>query len=165
MPVPPAPPSRSTLRSRSPPARPRSIPRPPSSRPSTKKDERKKREPKVESRIDLDEPKPEPKVTKTEPRPEPRITKTEPKVDTKADTNLGYLTAYATPFAQVAVDGKPTGKTTPITPMGKIPLSPGVHKVTFSVGREKFTYVVKIEAGKTSKITKDLPVSGASDDE
>ena len=73
--------------------------------------------------------------------------------------DVGYLTAYATPFAQVSIDGKPTGKSTPITPMAKIPLSPGVHKVTFTVGREKFTYAIEIEAGKTAKISKDLPVT------
>ena len=97
---------------------------------------------------------------KTDPKTDPKVVKTDPKAE-----NVGYLTAYATPFAQVAIDGKPTGKTTPITPMGKIALSPGIHKVTFSVGREKFTYSVKIEAGKTAKITKDLPVSGTSEDE
>jgi len=80
--------------------------------------------------------------------------------DKPATEAVGYLTAYATPWAQVAIDGKPTGKMTPITPQGKIPLPPGVHKITFTVGREKFTYSVKIEAGKTSKITKDLPVTG-----
>ena len=119
---------------------------------------------KREERIDLSETRTDvkPGGTKPDVKPDVKVVDT---ATPKEDKNVGYLTAYATPFAQVSIDGKPTGKTTPITPMGKIPLSPGIHKITFSVGREKFTYSVKIEAGKTSKITKDLPVSGASEDE
>ncbi len=146
-------------------------------KPDPKKDDHSRTDartdPKVDAKIDLDEPRPDivtpkadPKLDKPKtdkPRTDPKLDKqVDPRPDPKADATVGYLTAYATPFAQVAVDGKATGKTTPITPMGKIALSPGIHKVTFSVGREKFTYTVKIEAGKTAKITKDLPVSSAA---
>ncbi|HUQ01178.1 MAG TPA: protein kinase [Kofleriaceae bacterium] len=138
------------------------VPKPdtkPDTKPDSRPDRRKpKTDGKVDTRIDLDEPRPDIVTPKTDPKPKVD-SKTDPRPDPKADANVGYLTAYATPFAQVSVDGKPTGKTTPITPMGKIALTPGIHKVTFSVGREKFTYTVKIEAGKTAKITKDLPVT------
>jgi hypothetical protein len=106
-------------------------------------------------RIDLGADVPVPPAHKP---PEPEVTR--PVEKAKPET-VGYLTAYATPFAQVSVDGQPTGKSTPITPMGKIALPPGIHKVTFVVGRQTFTYSVKIELGKTAKISRDLPVSGA----
>jgi hypothetical protein len=77
----------------------------------------------------------------------------------KTDDPNGYLVAYTTPWAKVSIDGKDTGKMTPIAPRAKIALPPGKHKVTFVVGRESWSYTVTIKAGETSKITKDLPVS------
>jgi len=71
----------------------------------------------------------------------------------------GYLIAYTTPFAALSIDGASTGKSTPITPRAKIALTPGLHKATFAVGREKWTFTVKIEAGKTTTISRDLPVT------
>ena len=78
--------------------------------------------------------------------------------DAKPD-DKGYLVAYTTPWAKVSIDGKDTGKMTPIAPRAKIALTPGKHKVTFVVGRESWSYTVTIKAGETAKITKDLPVS------
>jgi hypothetical protein len=86
-----------------------------------------------------------------------RTTKTDPKV--AVATGDGYLVAYTTPWAKVVIDGKDSGKMTPIAPRAKIALPPGKHKVTFVVGRENWSYIVTIKAGETSKITKDLPVS------
>jgi serine/threonine protein kinase len=86
-----------------------------------------------------------------------KTTKTDPKV--AVATGDGYLVAYTTPWAKVVIDGKDTGKMTPIAPRAKIALPPGKHKVTFVVGRENWSYTVTIKAGETSKITKDLPVS------
>ena len=77
---------------------------------------------------------------------------------TAAAPEPGFLLAYTTPYAKVVVDGVDTGKITPITPRAKIPLSPGDHKVTFVVGREKMTFRVKIVAGKDTKLIKDLQV-------
>ncbi len=74
-------------------------------------------------------------------------------------TGEGYLVAYTTPFAALSIDGAATGKTTPITPRAKIVLAAGLHKVTFTVGREKWTFTVKIEPGKMTTISKDLPVT------
>ena len=84
---------------------------------------------------------------------------TGPVKTTKTDDPNGYLVAYTTPWAKVSLDGKDTGKMTPIAPRAKIALPPGKHKVTFIVGRESWSYTVTIKAGETSKITKDLPVS------
>ena len=69
----------------------------------------------------------------------------------------GYLIAYTTPFASISVDGTARG-TTPITPRQKIALSPGIHKVLFKVGSDSWVFRVKIEAGKTTTLSKDLPV-------
>jgi hypothetical protein len=85
----------------------------------------------------------------------PRAT---PSAATGAD-DVGYLVAYSTPWAKVLIDGKDTGKMTPIAPRAKIALPPGKHKVTFVVGRESWSYTVTITAGETSKLTKDLPVT------
>ncbi len=73
----------------------------------------------------------------------------------------GYLIAWTTPWARVWIDGKDTGKTTPIAPRAKIPLSPGKHKVTFVVGTEKFSYPVVIEPGAVKKLRKELPLQTA----
>lgn len=72
----------------------------------------------------------------------------------------GFLVVYSTPFARILVDGKDTGKTTPISPRASIALPPGKHTLTFVVTtagvEERFTYAITIESGKTAKITKDL---------
>jgi hypothetical protein len=120
---------------------------------------------------------PRPRTTEARARTEPRTdarkteprTRTEPKPDAKVDAAAttgadGYLIASTTPWAQVAIDGVPTGKMTPITMQGKIALSPGPHKLTFTVAREKFHFTVKIEAGKTTRFTKDLQVQSPSAD-
>jgi hypothetical protein len=110
------------------------------------------------------EPKPR-TTTATEPRPartEPKPTRPEATVPAGAD---GYLIASTTPWAQVAIDGVPTGKMTPITMQGKIALKPGPHKLTFTVGRDKFHFTVKIEPGKTTRFTKDLQVQNPAADE
>ena len=72
--------------------------------------------------------------------------------------NVGYLIANTTPWAKVLIDGKDTGKTTPIAPRAKIPLRPGKHRVTFVVGAKKYSYPIIIEAGKDHRLIKELPV-------
>ena len=86
-----------------------------------------------------------------------RTARTDPKVDAKSGD--GYLVAYTTPWAKVLIDGKDSGKMTPIAPRAKIKLEAGKHKVTFVVGRESWSYTISINPGETTKITKDLPVS------
>ena len=67
----------------------------------------------------------------------------------------GYLRLGSKPWTKVSIDGRDTGQTTPI---GKLPLSAGTHKVTlinpqFQI-RETFT--VEIHAGETETVIKDL---------
>jgi len=71
----------------------------------------------------------------------------------------GYLIAWTTPWARVFIDGKDTGKMTPIAPRARIALTPGTHKVTFVVGAERFSYSVDVAAGETLRLKKDLPVA------
>jgi hypothetical protein len=83
----------------------------------------------------------------------------EPRAEARAKAEeVGYLLAYTTPWARVHVNGKDTGKMTPIAQRAKIPLRPGKHTVTFVVGRETFDYVVVIEPGKDRRLVEDLPV-------
>ncbi|HUH04340.1 MAG TPA: PEGA domain-containing protein, partial [Kofleriaceae bacterium] len=76
----------------------------------------------------------------------------------EADDTQGYLIANTTPWARVWIDGKDTGRSTPIARRSKIKLAPGKHKVVFVVGNQKFPYSVVITAGETSKLVKDLVV-------
>ncbi len=129
-----------------------------------------KAEPKPEPRVirpGAAKPKPKPKAVAkpkpaakpkpvAKPKPKPR-TRPKPKVAASAK-GKGFLVANTKPWAKVLVDGKDTGKTTPILPRAKIGLKPGNHKVTFVVSGKKFHYTVKIVAGETARLIKKLPV-------
>jgi tetratricopeptide (TPR) repeat protein len=68
------------------------------------------------------------------------------------DDDAGYLQVSSKPAAKILIDGKDTGRTTPL----ELALVPGKHKVTFVVGRDRYTYAVTIKAGQTESMTKDL---------
>jgi hypothetical protein len=71
-------------------------------------------------------------------------------------TAPGSFSAFTQPFARVFIDGKDTGKTTPIPPRSAIPLPPGKHDITFVVGEQRFTYRVTIAPGKNENLVKTL---------
>ncbi len=56
------------------------------------------------------------------------------------------------------VDGKDTGKTTPVAPRAKIPLTPGKHKVTFEVDGKQFHFPIVVKSGEITRLIKKLPV-------
>jgi len=58
----------------------------------------------------------------------------------------------------VWIDGKDTGRNTPIAKRSAIKLKPGKHSVWFVVGTQKFKYSVVIAAGATEKMIEDLPI-------
>ncbi|HEX2573885.1 MAG TPA: PEGA domain-containing protein, partial [Polyangia bacterium] len=60
----------------------------------------------------------------------------------------GYLIANTQPWAKVIIDGKDTGKTTPIAPRSKIPLKPGKHTVTFVANGRNYNFDITIKAGE-----------------
>ena len=59
------------------------------------------------------------------------------------------------------IDGKDTGKMTPIASRARLALAPGKHKLTFVVtsSGEIFHFTITIKAGETLKIVKQLPVT------
>src|SRR5262249_34851689 len=73
-----------------------------------------------------------------------------------AGAEPGYLVANTQPWAKVFVDGKDTGKTTPIAPRSKIPLKPGKHVVTFVANGKKFNFDVVIKAAEDTRLIKQL---------
>ncbi|MFH0902031.1 MAG: hypothetical protein V2A73_15480, partial [Pseudomonadota bacterium] len=69
---------------------------------------------------------------------------------------VGWLTADSSPWAEVLVDGKETGRRTPIANRAKIPLPPGTHKVTLVVGGKRHEFEVVIKAGRTTHFKKTI---------
>ena len=68
----------------------------------------------------------------------------------------GFLVANTQPWAKVIIDGKDTGKTTPIAPRSKIPLKPGKHVVTFVANGKKFNFDVVVRPGEDTRLIKQL---------
>ena len=69
----------------------------------------------------------------------------------------GFLVANTQPWAKVLIDGKDTGKTTPIAPRSKIALKPGKHVVTFVVANGKqYTFDVVIKSAHDTRLIKQL---------
>jgi serine/threonine protein kinase len=93
--------------------------------------------------------------TKTPPGT-PRSTATDttptPAPSTGTSDAKGYLQLDSKPAARIAVDGADTGKHTPT----KLTLPPGKHKITFSIGDDRFSYPIVIRPGETQAMTKDL---------
>jgi len=76
-------------------------------------------------------------------------------LDTVPDT--GTFVAATTPSADLWIDGKKTGRRTPITTKDPITLNAGSHKVSFVLPTgEGFHYTVKIRPGKQTKLVKNL---------
>ena len=98
---------------------------------------------------------PAPKQTSPRPRP------AEPAVG--AEEKSGYLVANTVPWAKVLVDGKDTGKTTPVAPRQKIPLKPGRHKVTFVVDSKEYTSRSASAPDRSPASSRSCPSSSASD--
>jgi hypothetical protein len=73
-------------------------------------------------------------------------------------TGDGFLIANTQPWARVLIDGKDTGKTTPIAPRSKVPLKPGKHVVTFVAGGKKFDYEIVVRAGEDTRLIRKLDV-------
>jgi PEGA domain len=69
--------------------------------------------------------------------------------------DVGYLTVTTDPTAKLEIDGVDTGKTTPVT---KLPLGVGKHKVTVTSldGKTKRTLGVTIVAGEEKRLTVTL---------
>jgi hypothetical protein len=84
------------------------------------------------------------------------LPKIEPPKPAAAAFGDGYLVANTQPWAKVLIDGKDTGKTTPIAPRSKIALKPGKHTVTFVANGKKFNFDVTIKPGEDTRLIKQL---------
>ena len=73
-----------------------------------------------------------------------------------AANETGFLIANTQPWAKVLIDGKDTGKMTPIAPRSKIPLKPGRHTVTFVADGKKFNFEITIKPGEDLRLMKQL---------
>ena len=65
----------------------------------------------------------------------------------------GTLDVATNPAAHLFIDGADTGKTTPVK---GLVLVPGSHRLTFVVGKDKFTFAVGVTAGEVTTVRKDL---------
>ncbi len=69
----------------------------------------------------------------------------------------GYLVANTRPWSKVYVDGKYTGRETPIPPDKKLKLTSGKHKVIFETpGGKRYAFEIEIEPEKVMKLIKRL---------
>jgi hypothetical protein len=76
--------------------------------------------------------------------------------DKPTSNEPGFLIANTQPWARVWIDGKDTGKMTPIAPRSKVPLKPGKHVVTFVADGKKFNFDIVVKPGEDVKLTKQL---------
>jgi hypothetical protein len=74
---------------------------------------------------------------------------------------MGFLIANTLPWSRVWIDGKDTGRHTPIAAGAKLSLQPGRHTVTFvTKDGQRFDFEVTIEAGKVARLVKKLKPAG-----
>lgn len=69
----------------------------------------------------------------------------------------GALLVVVRPWADVSVDGIPSGQ----TPLGRIPLAPGPHRVLLThPDYRPYPRRVVIQPGETLRLVVDLPTDG-----
>jgi serine/threonine protein kinase len=69
----------------------------------------------------------------------------------------GYLVANTRPWSKVYVDGKYTGRETPIPPDKKLKLTAGKHRVIFETpGGKRYVFEIEVEPEKVLKLIKRL---------
>jgi hypothetical protein len=74
-----------------------------------------------------------------------------------AKASYGYLVANTRPWSKVYVDGKYTGRETPIPPDKKLRLTVGKHKVVFETpGGKRYAFEIEVETEKVLKLIKRL---------
>ncbi|MFH1438799.1 MAG: serine/threonine-protein kinase [Pseudomonadota bacterium] len=83
-------------------------------------------------------------------------TKDKPVV-TSGGKGEGYFIALTKPWAKVLINGRDTGRKTPVVPTHPIKLSPGGYKVTFVLPTgESYNFNIKIKSGEQTKIIKNF---------
>ena len=66
------------------------------------------------------------------------------------------MIANSRPYAKVIIDGKDSGKVTPIAPRDRIPLKPGKHVVTFLTSDKRASFDVVVKPGEEVKLVRNL---------
>ena len=75
-----------------------------------------------------------------------------------AATGVGYLTAATKPAARVTIDGRETGRWTPVPPANPIALPAGAHTIVFETADgKKIEEQLQVEAGKTARMIRSFP--------
>ena len=70
---------------------------------------------------------------------------------------LGYLVAATRPVARVSIDGRETGRWTPVPAANPIALPAGAHTIVFETAEGKrHEETLQIEPGKTSRLVREL---------
>ena len=71
-----------------------------------------------------------------------------------APKRFGELACATKPQgAQIFVDGKPTGRTTPATPANPVHVPAGKHKITFKLGAKSVDRMVDVKPGEMERLT------------
>jgi len=71
----------------------------------------------------------------------------------------GRLLVASKPWARVWIDGRDTGRNTPIPAGAPLVLAPGSHRVTLYVNERRFDFRVTVTAGETAKLIQNLPIT------
>jgi len=74
----------------------------------------------------------------------------DPMSDVPVCTGTGVIKINSKPAAKVLLDGKDTGKTTPMT----LDAVAGRRMVTFQIGENKYTFAVTVKQGETTTLSK-----------
>jgi len=84
-------------------------------------------------------------------RPEPRAT--------FASASIGYLGTNTRPAARVSIDGRETGRWTPVPEANPIALPTGAHTVVFETADGKrLEETLQIEPGKTTRLVREISI-------
>jgi len=76
-----------------------------------------------------------------------------------ANASVGYLTVRSAPASElVLVDGRSTGRGTPITSSTPLRLKPGKHRITLVSSGHSYSFQVIIKDGEQTKLSRVLPV-------
>ncbi|HYZ90127.1 MAG TPA: serine/threonine-protein kinase [Myxococcales bacterium] len=75
----------------------------------------------------------------------------------RASARVGYLVTSTNPAARVTIDGRATGRWTPVPEGNPIALSPGAHTIVFETqDGQQFEETLEIEQGKTARLVRNL---------
>jgi hypothetical protein len=75
----------------------------------------------------------------------------------RASSRMGYLVTSTKPAAHVSIDGRATGRWTPVPDGNPIALPAGSHTVVFETSDgQRFEETLQIEPGKTARLVRNL---------